>query len=200
MTKTHLAIGFALAASAAGPVLASVTYYTNKAQWISACGGDTAEIDFHLTSYEPLGVQYAGFGVQFGAGAAYAVQDATFADGWGAKVASLDDPAIPIDYDTPQYGFAVDGITALKVRCYLGDSLVFESSNLYPNRPTDPFRGFLLDTPFDRVVVGPYNFTQGVDLFFDNLYVDNVVPTPGAGLLVGLAMAGLTARRRRSQA
>ncbi len=101
--------------------------------------------------------------------------------------------SIPVSFDGLQYGVAFRLVTAAKIRCYLDNVIVFESSQLIPF-PNSAFRGFKIDAPFNNIVIGngELNGSAGID----DLYVANPIPGPAALPLL-LSLFAVSRRRRR---
>ena len=179
------------AAAIAGASPAGATIYTSYAAWSSAIGGTDAKIDFNIGTPALLAEQYAWMGVHFEPGQASVVHDFSAPDGWLALATPFGGNKFVVNYDTPQSSLGFDLLALFSVSLYLGDSLVYQSSQI--NSGTPVFRGLVLTETFDHAVI---QGLAGPLPRLDNLYVGTPIPAPAAGaaLLAGLLAGG---RRRR---
>jgi hypothetical protein len=190
----RLACGAILATLLPNTAQASATYYYNYASWAADMGGTPAKLNFKLDgSMQLLSEQYAEFGTHFVEGSATTWTSGEFIDSWGMYGFAATGYSIPVSFDGLQYGIALRLALDAKVRCYLDDTLVFESSPLYVIGGSK-FRAFKIDVPFNNIVIGnaEFNGSPGID----DLYVANPIPAPAA-LLVVPALLGVGVRRRR---
>lgn len=158
--------------------------YTDRPTWEAAVG-PFSTIDFTEFAVGTfVTTQYPG--VEFTDGNDEIIANGAFVlDGFGLD-AHGDTTLV---FDLNQFYFGVDFPGAVQIDLFLGNVLVYSSSN-FAGAGSGFFAGLLSDDPFDTVVLRDW-----VDAlaFFDNM--SYVVPTPGALALLGVA--GLLGARRR---
>ncbi|MFO0829813.1 MAG: hypothetical protein U0572_16855 [Phycisphaerales bacterium] len=177
--------------STAAPAVASVQIFTNYADWAAAAPGNDQKLDFVFGGLTGLSTQYSQFGVTFDPGTAIAGGIEFASDGWGFISTWEANGVVPASFSVPQYAFAMDFIDATKLTFLLGDTVVYESNTYFTLSPPK-FRGFLLDSPFDHVLITTGGLGPHVGI--DNLYVGTPIPAPSA---VAVFALGLRRSRRR---
>jgi hypothetical protein len=188
-------------ASAGGTI---TTYYQDKAGWLSNAGSAT-KLDFVGSlsggllppdAFSSLGVTLSSQFFPQGASWNTFNSPLVTTDGWGATPASfgLNDPHA-LNFSQPVSAFSFDkfayfsdqiGVSFYRNGEIIGSSFI----SMPPSTQTFVrFFGWTTSFSFDRVVL------MDNDFLVDNMYV---VPTPGAAVLLALAAARPTGRRRRA--
>lgn len=165
--------------------------------------GPLTQLDFSgIASGTILTDQFADLGVTWTDGDTLLETDFFFPDqvtieGQADDNAGNDESVI--SFALPQTAFAVQFSGDLAVQLFSGGEAV---SGLVEIQETSVFptiirsvAGIVSDTPFDSIVLTRINAPTG-EAFYQEVFVQNVVPAPGPLTAVGLATV-LAARRRR---
>jgi hypothetical protein len=190
-------LGFAISLII-GPVVAlsrssaaEVTIYNTYSSWHNVIGGGDAEIDFHLTQFEPLHDQYAYLGAHFDPGCGFSSEFSDANDDWGAITSFSGGFKFGIDFDAPQAGLGLTMFTQFKLSLFANGQVLYESDELITFGPS--FRGIVTSLPFDRVEI----YSMSGPGFLDDIFVANPIPTPPvAAVLLGMLAPGRSRRRR----
>ena len=184
-----------IALACPSPILsASVTEFGNFAfdAWQDAVAHNFITIGFDelgspqfvTDQYVDLGVIFTtGFNATVGPGCTGFPMDCWGLDGNGD---------IDLEFSQPIYSIAAHFPGDIQFELYLGDLLVYTSSEFEGNG-FDGFGGLISTIPFDRAVINDCCN----DPFLDNLYFGPPIPAPGAIALLALHPFAPTRRRRR---
>lgn len=166
---------------------ATVTVYTDKAQWISAMGSHT-KIDFTgYTANTNITTQYAALGVLFPEGDERFQMYNGYSDGWGL----LSIPAhVTMSFTQPMYGMAIEYTGINDIKLFDHGNLFYTSQWFFAE--FFPFVGVISTTPFDSALIN--DPSGGPATTIDNLYFGPAVPAPAA---LGLFAIGAMAPHRR---
>lgn len=183
-----LSVG-ALLSLITSPCLAQVTEYTSAAQWEQVVSTWTTigfaefpDSTLITTQYQPLGVTFSG-SMDYTACCSF-----EFYPQDGAGLYGGFDDLIIMEFDTPQYYFAVDFPGSIQIKLFTQDSLMFEGT-IYQLSGAGHFAGVVSTSSFDKVVLDDPN----VDIAIDDIRFG--VPAPGMLSLLGIA----TLRRTRAR-
>lgn len=189
ITAALLAAGTIASVSQGG-----VQVFTTYGTWADASPGTDVKLDFVGLQGQLLGEQFAPLGVHFLPNGGV-TQFPQVPDGVGFTTVLGAEGGIPLVFDAAQTSFGGDFVSPTKVLFYMNESLVHQT-DLFFSPPAGAFRGFVLDTPFNNVVL--QGFTAFSAVAGDNLYIGTPIPGPPAAL--ALAILGLRrgARRRDS--
>ena len=167
---------------------ATVTTFTNTANW-QAVAGPYSTITFtELPAGTWITEQYAPLGVHFTDGSDQINHNNNaYVDGYGLNGA-FDETTL--QFDTAMTTIALDFPGGVKIKLYSAGNLIYTSPD-FGGSGFGLFAGLISTQPFDKAFI--YDPAGG--LFVDNLYFGPPVPGP-AGLTV-LALGGLLPSRRR---
>lgn len=177
----------------AGRASASVTEFTNRAEWFAAIGGLQQSQTISFLGF-PRGTllndQYADLGVTFPDGNDYVANSSSFLlDGAGAF--SLFGP-ITIQFDEPVSSIGVHFPGALVIELYLNDALVYTSS-AFGGAGEGFFGGIVSSQPFNSAHLSD----PSGDVFVDTIHFGLTIPGPAsvASLLIGGVLLCRSRRR-----
>ncbi|MEM8757351.1 MAG: hypothetical protein AAGF47_06180 [Planctomycetota bacterium] len=105
-----------------------------------------------------------------------------------------------IAFDLPQTAFAVQFSGDIAVQLFrdgvaISDLVEIQETSEFPTIIRS-IAGIVSDEPFDEIVLSR-NSPFGSPAFYQEIFVQNLVPSPSAAVMLGLGIAGGLSRRRR---
>lgn len=166
---------------------AITAFYDDHAGW-SAAAGDFKTVDFVLGTPQLLGEQYSALGIHFTGGNDIAKTAGSYQDGWGMVPNGLTPPLIEMEFDEPQFAFAIKfpGISGFTL---LSSGVPIWSGNWAGSAPV--YLGVTSTFAFDEVhVISSLGFPS-----VDDLYFSSSIPAPATAMVLFALFVG--SRRRR---
>lgn len=166
---------------------AITAFYDDHAGW-SAAAGDFKTVDFVLGTPQLLGEQYSALGIHFTGGNDIAKTAGSYQDGWGMVPNGLTPPLIEMEFDEPQFAFAIKFPGSTGFTLLSAGNVIWSGSwgGFGPN-----YLGVVSTIAFDEVhVISPIGAPS-----VDDLYFSSSIPAPASVVVLAAMFVGGTRRR-----